>query len=182
MDAELYNTDWLWFGKDRSGRRGGGLGFLARKTLKPHISGSCKNSNILWLDVDCFGSWFVAVVYLIPNDVENVNEMTLSDLQQDILVLGDFNSRVGVLPNVLMPMDSTEELVIARTSEDLTVRRLGRRVTAGVGMVLLNGVSEKAKNTSLQAKGNSVIDFIWVQREDLKLVRRRCRMKSLGGV
>lgn len=80
MDAELYSTEWCWFGKDRKGRRGGGLGFLARKSLKPRTPGPCGNSNILWLEVDCGGRWFIAVVYLIPNEreVENANEQTLS--------------------------------------------------------------------------------------------------------
>src|SRR3569623_2113850 len=39
-------------------------------------------------------------------------------------------------------------------------------------MILLNGVREKARFTSRQAKGNAVIDFVWVQAEDLKLIKQ----------
>ena len=30
MEAELLGSDWIWVGKDRKGRRGGGIGILAR--------------------------------------------------------------------------------------------------------------------------------------------------------
>ena len=109
MEAELEKSEWAWFGKERKGRRGGGLGFLVKKVLKPRIVRASKNCNLLWIEVATECKWFLAVVYLIPYDAE-ANEKTLTDLQQDtldlasmgrVVVLGDFNSRVGALPNTL---------------------------------------------------------------------------------
>ena len=39
-----------------------------------------------------------------------------------------------------------------------------------LGMVLLNGLGAMAKYTSFQAKGNSVIDLVFVHRRDLTAV------------
>jgi len=76
MEAELYNSEWSWYGKERKGRRGGGLGFLVKKVLKPRIVRASKNCNLLWLEVATDSRWFLAVVYLIPYD-ESANEKTL---------------------------------------------------------------------------------------------------------
>ena len=126
----------------------------------------------------------MAVVYLIPKDDDVTNQLTLVDLKDGILelmgkgrivVMGDFNARVGELPNDLNSLDlqSVTPRCISRRSDDMTVNSAGRKVLSclnGVGMILLNGVREKARFTSRQAMGNAVIDFVWVQAEDLKLI------------
>ena len=103
--------------------------------------------------------------------------MTLMELRQGILrftgkghitVLGDFNARVGNLPNVVYTPGAQQDspVTVMRESEDIEVNTRGRRVLTSlnqVGMVLLNGVLERAKGTSLQRLANTVIDFIWVQ-------------------
>ena len=114
MDAELYGTEWVWFGKDRKGKKGGGIGFLARRSLKPRRYKPSKLGNVLWLEVEHVEKWYVAVVYLVPKDGDGVNLVAREELKQDILelvgkgrivVLGDFNARVGDLPNVINSFD-----------------------------------------------------------------------------
>ena len=52
MDSELLGTEWIWVGKDRKGRRGGGLGCVVKKALKPRVMKVTECNNILWLEVD----------------------------------------------------------------------------------------------------------------------------------
>ena len=78
-----------------------------------------------------------------------------------VVVIRDFNCRVGELPNVIEALDDFYDpsQIVARRSEDPIVNRFGRRVLTAlneVGMVLLNGIKEKARYTSFQAKGNSL--------------------------
>jgi hypothetical protein len=184
MEAEIYGTEWMWLGRGRKGKKGGGLGFLVKKSLKPRLPKASRNSNILWLEVDHEGKWYIAVVYLIPKDSGEVNEETLVELQRGVLeleskgrvvVAGDFNARVGELPNTIFASEDSVDSsqVMRRKSVDKTVNRLGHRVLAclnELGMVLLNGLGAMAKYTSFQAKGNSVIDFFFVHSRDLKAV------------
>lgn len=85
--AELKESELQWFGKDRKGRRGGGIGFLVRKELQAKLAKQSKSEGLLWLEVQ--GQFFVAVVYLIPNDRSGVNEDTLQELQGDIIQYKD---------------------------------------------------------------------------------------------
>ena len=115
----------------------------------------------------------VAVVYLIPNDKTGMNEETLHELQQDILrwkekgsvvVMGDFNCRIGSRSNFLGGESSndTKMLEVARSSEDKVVSLQGQNLLDGlnaVGMIVVNGVNEKARYTSFQEAGRSVIDL-----------------------
>jgi hypothetical protein len=85
-----------------------------------------------------------------------------------IVVMGDFNSRVGDIPNSIDVLaGSNAPLVVARSSKDQKVSSFGRKLLADLnsaGMVLLNGVGEAANFTT---RGNTVIDLIWAQSGDL---------------
>ncbi len=76
------------------------------------------------------------------------------------------------MPNTLNSRWSKEDTVtIQRSSVDTTSNGAGKRVMENlnaVGLVLLNGVGERAELTSFQAKGKTVIDFVWVQVDELK--------------
>ena len=114
-----------------------------------------------------------ALIYLVPSALMASKMAILSELRQGImefsgkgkvLVLGDFNARLGDLPNSLNLLASSQApLLIARTSRDQKVNSLGRKVMASLneaGLVLLNGVGEMAEFTTL---GDTVIDLIWAQ-------------------
>ena len=80
MDAELFGSDWVWFGKDRMKRKGGGLGFLAKKSLKPRLPKPGKES-ILWLEVEFCGKWYLGLIYLVPSAVIASKMAILSELR-----------------------------------------------------------------------------------------------------
>jgi len=182
IGKELMDTNWQWFGRDRIGKRGGGIGFLVSKRLKAKILSNCEST--LWIQIGGENMWCIAVVYLLPKDSEGNNRDILGKLQQDIiryrmvgkvLILGDFNGRIGELPNRVVNsglegIDS--ELVILRTSKDKKVDSCGRAVLNymnAVGMVVINGVSCMADFTSFQYQGTSVIDLIWMEEDHLRL-------------
>src|SRR5690242_10760003 len=48
VNEELKNSELQWFGKDRKGRRGGGVGFLVRKNIQARVLNS-KSENLMWL-------------------------------------------------------------------------------------------------------------------------------------
>jgi len=143
--------------------------------LNPKIAKESKSENLLWIEIGLESKWFVAIVY-IPRDSGDQNDQTLAELQRDILVfgskgraivMGDFNARVGELPNIVSnPFLNKNELVIKRQSRDKTVSRQGKELMTtlnAVGLGLVNGSYEIADYTSIQHSGNSVIDSIWIE-------------------
>ena len=181
MDAELYGTEWQWFGCDRQSRRGGGLGYLVKRALKPRTPKPGKEC-LLWLEVEFCEKWYIALIYLIPH-TPGANLMAiLTELARGIVeysgkgkivIMGDFNARVGNLPNSMnLLTGSHAPFAITRTSKDQKVSSLGRKVMAtlnSAGMVLLNGVGGVAEFTT---HGNTVIDFIWAQSGDLHAIEQ----------
>ena len=154
----LKDSEFQWFGKDRKGRRGGGVGFLVRKNIRVRALKS-KSENLLWLVIqECL---YVAVVYLIPQDKAEENDDTLQELQEDILrlrdkgevvVTGDFNCRVGGLSNFIATdkSEDAEAQEIPRRSEDKMCNLRGRNLLDklnAVDMVLMNGVNNLAQYT-----------------------------------
>jgi len=134
LTAELKDSELAWFGRDRKERRGGGVGFLVRKDLQVKVAKQNKSEGLFWVEVQ--GRLFVAVVYLIPNDRSGLTEDTLQELQEDIIsyrergevvVMGDFNCRIGEQSNCIMRGDS-EVLEIARRSEDQVDTVQGRNL------------------------------------------------------
>ena len=135
MKSSLVDTDLVWSGKDRRRRRGGGVGFLAVRDWKPKVAKVSKSEG-LWV-VSSYGGTTIysAIVYLTPKDYDARNQ-TLLELVEDIavfqrlgltLVFGDFNARVGNLPNTVTALDSWygEEITLPRQSEDSTINAPG---------------------------------------------------------
>lgn len=126
LEEELKKSDFQWFGKDRKSSRCGGIGLLVRKNLQSKVINS-SSENLMWLIVE--PNLYVAVVYLIPKDQTGVNNQTLHELQQDIVrwkdtggkivVMGDFNCRIGSRSNFLggEASDDTAMVEVARSSE-----------------------------------------------------------------
>ena len=108
-----------------------------------------------------------------------MTENTLQELQQDIIsfkergevmVMGDFNCRIGELGNCITSGDS-EIVEIGRSSEDRVETLQGRKLNA-VDLVVMNGVKQQARFTSYQVAGNSVIDLLWVEHKRVQEVSR----------
>jgi hypothetical protein len=112
--------------------------------------------------------WVIGIVYMIPGEKSGTNLSTLDCLEVEvqqwrsehnrILVMGDFNARVGELPNVVSDPDGEEEKLfsVPRTSVDTKVDSFGRRVMNSmnaIGLVLVNGTKERAEWTSFQRLG-----------------------------
>ena len=73
----LVRTEW---------RESGGLGFLAKKSLKPRLPKPGKE-NILWLEVEFCGKWYLALIYLVPSALIASKMAILSELRQGIVDL-----------------------------------------------------------------------------------------------
>ena len=125
----------------------------------------------------------MAVVYLVPNtSAENAekNCKLLDELQADmilwygkVVVMGDWNSRIGTLPNVVLEGEDDEvRIVEERSSVDKTVSNQGTRVMRvlnAAGVVVTNGMrGNTAQFTSFQAGGSSVIDLICISHQLLQ--------------
>ena len=87
--------------------------------------------------------------------------------QGKVIILGDFNVRVGELSNHIYELDDevVEPIIIQRKSVDKKVDALGKKVLAylnAAGLVLLNGTDEEARWTSFQFLANSVVDLVWI--------------------
>ena len=108
----------------------------------------------------------------IPPIVENVNEVVFERLQIDItklegkgsvLVMGDFNARMGELASTIYDVEKDEPTIYKRTSEDKTTSYRGKHLMDTmneVNMVLVNGLHKVANFTSHQAAGNATIDLV----------------------
>src|SRR5690606_7021378 len=82
-----------------------------------------------------------------------------------VAVLGDFNSRIGELPNVMLEGEEDNRIVCARVSQDKICNTRGRfliREMNASGLVIANGVEKEAEFTSVQNKGSAVIDLVCV--------------------
>ena len=81
--------------------------------------------------------------------------------------MGDFNCRIGEHSNYMITSDS-EVLEIARCSEDKVETAQGRTLLEKLNAIdlgVMNGVRERARFTSYQVAGNSVIDLMWVEHK-----------------
>ena len=94
---------------------------------------------------------------------------------------GDFNVRLGEIPNILNLADPESNYdrraEIERTSEDNIKSRNGKELMETLNvlnMVVLNGVRDKAEFTCNQANGNSVIDLVCVDLRALNLAHNLC--------
>jgi len=185
LEYEVKDSQYQWFGKVEQklvGRRG--VGMLVRKSLNPRIAKKSVSADLLWIMVgEQEDPLYLAVVYLVPNtSAENAekNCKLLDELQADmilwygkVVVMGDWNSRIGTLPNVVLEGEDDEvRIVEERSSVDKTVSNQGirvMRVLNAAGVVVTNGMrGNTAQFTSFQAGGSSVIDLICISHQLLQ--------------
>ena len=102
MEKQLEDTGFTWIGKDREGRRGGGVGFMVKDNLNPKKVSESRNGNELWISIGRKDLWYIAVVYMPPADKNY--EIDIQSLQQNalkfaakakVIIMGAFNARVG---------------------------------------------------------------------------------------
>ena len=88
MEKILNETEWKWVGKERKGRRGGGVGFLVKKEVRARVAKITRAEGLLWVETeDRRGKIFLALVYLAPGTfprVRELNQELLDELSEDI--------------------------------------------------------------------------------------------------
>src|ERR1700722_19015513 len=131
------------------------------------------------------GKFFVAVIYVAPPvipKVKEINEELFDELNQDIIffreqgkicILGDFNCRIGELESRISREGGDEgeerkgreeeEIIYKRRSEDKIMNKGGRNLVDFMNahnLIIVNGIDSLAPMTSLQVRGQTVIDYI----------------------
>ena len=170
---------YQWFSCRRRGqsaaRASGGVGFLVQQGLPVTVMRSSKQCGLLWLRI---GRLVIGTVYLPPvqSAYEREAEDGLQELvadayrysqQSDVLLLGDFNARVGRLPN---NTGDEDEETWARDSQDDKPDPRGRELLQSMndaGMILLNGLLHNKSTpsaTNQHCGGTSVVDMVWANR------------------
>jgi len=149
MEQEVERAGLKWVGKGREGdrRRVGGVGFICKKV--------CEVEKLGW--VGDTGGWVrirrgsdsvvVGGIYRAPSmdvgeTLREIRERVVGFGEEMVLVVGDFNCRIGELSNRVVGEGDEQEVVeYKRESEDKVVTREGREfieAVNGVGMVVVN--------------------------------------------
>ena len=131
--------------------------------------------GLMWVEVeDGEGKIFVAVVYRAPGSfpsVREANQEVMDELSEDIIffreqgricVVGDFNCRIGEEESRIERGEESEK-IFWRRSEDKKVSHGGRELVRFMNdhnLIILNGIKKKAVFSSVQMRGNTVIDYI----------------------
>ena len=181
--SKTFGSDWIWFGKERKDQKvekrkdqkgpgSGGLGFLARRCIGEfsYISGISK--YVLWTKVKRNSNVFFFGVVYIPPAGSNYGNLfqALTDLEGDIvqykkegkvILLGDFNCKIGDSPSVLSVNDQVLSFSRSVTDHELNSRGKDLVTTMNTcGMVILNGVDSGGGFTFPRSK--SLLDLIVV--------------------
>jgi hypothetical protein len=192
IEIERKMGGWDWHEQRRkkrhknSTRADGGVGGLVREGWASKKV-KCKSDNmiIIWMKGGKeWGDTFLFIVYLAPGKRWEIsNEETMIELEFQIMmhekkgtvvVIGDFNRRMGDLSSVIQEDGLTREY--KRESDDKKVTKEGRdlmkRMNA-LSMILMNGVAGRAvEATCVSKNSSSVIDLMWVKEDDIGRVRK----------
>ena len=184
LKNDLNATEYEWYGRQQKKTQGGegrgGVGFLVKRELEARVVKEGKEGNLLWIAVGKEEPWYIAAVYIAPRKTDEYFRV-MEEVQEDVgkwrgrvVVLGDFNSRVGELPNVMIDGEDDDRVECKRQSKDKKTDWRGKylmREMNASGLVVVNGVKEEAEWTSVQVKrkkegtGCSVIDLVCVAWE-----------------
>jgi len=173
MGNLLDKLGYNWISVNRR-RKNGGIGFMVKKGLGAegikHV-----NPNVLWLKIDKDPPLFIGGVYRSPTTnfddtmTELKGEMAKRLEEGNVIILGDFNARIGEEPSVVNAVDVEEtedrRTVFPRKSQDKNKNREGMELLNtmnALNMVILNGISGTAEFTCHQPRGSSVIDLACV--------------------
>ena len=162
---------------------------LIKKEVSFKVPKTNRAEGLMWVEVgDGQGKIFIAVIYLPSVRIRKVKEENLQamdELSEDIFVfrgqgrvcvVGDFNCRVGELASrVGEQMEEEREIVFKRSSQDKKVNKEGKELVRFMNehdLIIMNGTKEEALFTSIQTKGNSVIDYICCDHEMQKKTKK----------
>ena len=136
MEAFVERKGYKWLGVGKK-KKHGGVGFMIKNDIKTETLKQ-KDGNIGWIKVVGDPNLFLGGVYRSPTeDIEKTLETLKYDiarLQHEglVIVVGDFNARLGEIPNILNLADPVSNYdrrtEIKRTSEDSFKNRNGKEV------------------------------------------------------
>ena len=174
---------FTWFGRDRRHQRSrggeGGVGILFRNRFgKAVVAKVSRGYDIIWIKVGLgVETVYVGAAYMSPGSSPRETDKVafLHELEADVVrfsslgkvvVMGDFNSRIGDLPSAIFK--NGNQIVFPRTTQDKKATKgalqQGRQLLASMNankMLILNGLEGEGKNTFVSRnRGESMIDFI----------------------
>ena len=123
-------SGYSWIGKERLGRKGGGKGFFVQKSIIWKEE-STSQTRAFWIRVGGLGA--VGVVYFPPSENKADFEARVDALvvecrarkgEGQVIVMGDFNARVGELSNRYQI--GGRDIVEGRASKDKVINARGR--------------------------------------------------------
>ena len=124
--------------------------YTVKENLNPRKQFKSKDGNELWISIGFKETWYIGIVYITPTD--NDYRTRIQNLQQNVLrfmasgkviIMGDFNARVGEFPNILTQDSNEENRSYSRTSLDKFTNAREKFIVESfnaVNVVLLNGI------------------------------------------
>ena len=182
---------YTWYGRNRSHQHvrarvgSGGVGFLVNNELLNSFSVvvlNDENDDILWLKLDHVSlshSIIACVCYLPPDnssrqvDVHSFFDNLLTGIYTyqslgTMFICGDFNSRCGAENDFILGVDNN---IPQRDVVDFKTNTYGHILIdflVNCNMCILNGRNCTSNDfTSISTKGSSVVDYCFVNHEDL---------------
>ena len=164
-DWEVQNEGYKWFGVGRTGggKASGGVGMLVRESLRPQMRGG-RDGTVLW--VECNGGRrkvMIGVVYINPEGVRVAEtkriyeklEQEVKEMREQgkILIMGDFNRRIGAGRGGDKVINANGRRLLAWSTEcDLAILNIGDKCTG--------------KWTWSSKDKKSTIDYMVISKED----------------
>ena len=185
---------YIWFGKNRStnhvnaNRGSGGVGILIKEHLLDWFDVSILDNSIddmMWIKLKCklyvLSAICLCVCYLPPvNSSRQVCPVEYFDKLLDcvysyqtegqIVLCGDFNSRIGSSPDYIEGVDSLPP----RSVLDFSKNSYGDfflDFLLGANMCVVNGRGQVDDFTSISQNGASVVDFCVVPYENIAQIQ-----------
>lgn len=184
MKSKL-SGQYLWIGKERKNQRGkrgsGGVGLIMSRKVGDPVLLQSSIEGVMWVQVKTGIDIILGVVYIPPAGapegkrfqdslLELESELTKFSSLGEVILLGDFNCRIGNATSYILSKDAEEvESKLERASEDCEVpsyaKARGNLLAATMNacrVIILNGLDGKCPFTCHNSnnQGSSVIDYI----------------------
>ena len=190
VSKTIDNRQYQWFSRERQKQKArsgeGGVGVLVKRNIgEVSVVDRSKEFDMMWIEIDrpsC--KMYIAVVYISPEGSPRANDssMQLAELEAKILhfktkgqviVLGDFNARIGMLESSCIR--DGRRIFLSRTIQDTNVNALAKdrgmqmiESMNACNMVIMNGIDSGGEFTCINGyRGKSVIDYIILDEDIL---------------